>query len=180
MTHRFKAGTIELVADDVFLCAQETRDPKPAFDRIAGLTFAAVFFAAGGFFWIMPVANADEVFWLRVILCGGLAAIGLVLGWGAFGDKTSFEFVELDREQGLLISGHDTPKGRKVLNCMQVRAIENVYLGSEAQNSWTAKFGGTTALYVEGAGAPRKNVLLVGSGVALNEVKGHIQRLSTD
>lgn len=178
MDQSFKAGTLEIVANGDFMRAQETRDPKPVSDKVAGLVFAAIFLGAAAFFWIMPVENSEEVFWLRVILCGGLASIGLLLVWGTTGNKKSFEFVEVDRKQGVLISGRDTTIGREVTNKMQLRAIENVFLGSEAFNAGAAKFGSTTALYVKGEGAPRKNVLLVGSGVALNEIKGHIQRLS--
>jgi len=176
--HTFRAGSIELVADDAFMRAQETRGPKPLSDRIWGIVFAAVFFGASLLFALMPVENADQVFWLRVILCGGLAMIGLILIVGAIGEKKISEFVEVHREKGLLISGRDTKAGRKVTNQMPLRAIENVYLGSEALNHASKTLGGTQTLYITGEGAPKKNILFVGSGTALNEIKFHIQRLA--
>ena len=51
-----------------------------------------------------------------------------------------------------------------------ILAVEDVYLGTEAPNARTEKCGGTTALYVKGDGAPRKVILIIGNGVALNEM----------
>jgi hypothetical protein len=176
--YTFKAGTIELVADDDYLRAQETRDPRPFSDRLAGFGFSAVCIAAAVFFWFMPVENPGEVFWLRLILCGGLAAVGLVLLAGAIGEKTSFEFIEADRRSGVLISGRDTKAGREITNTMQLSAIDNIFLGSEALNHAAKTLESTQTLYVSGKGAPKKGILFTGAGLALNEVKSHIQRLA--
>ena len=174
----FIAGSIELVADDAFMRAQETRGPKPLSDRIGGIVFAVVFFGATLLFALIPLENADQVFWLRVILCSGLAMIGLILVVSAIGKKKSLNFVEVHREKGLLISGRDTKAGRKVTNQMSLRAIEIVYLGSEALNHASKTLGGIQTLYITGEGAPNKNILFVGVGTALNEIKYHIQRLA--
>jgi len=176
--HRFKAGTIELIADENFMRAQETREPKPFSDRIAGLTIAAIFIAAASFFWFMPVNDPEQVFWLRLILCGGLASIGLALTVGAIGEKTSFEFVEVDGRKGVLVSGRDTKAGREVTNRMHLGAIENIFLGSEALNHASKSLESTQTLYVSGKGSPNKGILFTGIGTALNEMKAHIQRLA--
>ena len=176
--HNFKAGTVELVADHDFLRVQETRDRRPLSDRVAGFGFAAIFIAAAALFWFMPVANPAEVFWLRVALCGGLALLAVVLILGAAGEKKSFEFIEVDRRKGLLISGRDTETGREITNRMRLGAIENVFLGSEAINHAGKTLESTQTLYVSGEGAPKKGILFTGPGLALNEVKAHIQRLA--
>lgn len=176
--HNFKVGTIELIAHHDFLRVQETRDPRPLSDRVAGFAFAAIFIASAALFWFMPVANAEEVVWLRIALCGGLALLGIVLLLGALGEKKSFEFIEVDRREGLLISGRDTEKGRQITNRMRLGAIENVFLGSEAINHAGKTLASTQTLYVAGKGAPKKGILFTGPGIALNEVKAHIQRLA--
>ncbi len=172
MSYEFEFGTLRITANDQMVRGHEFRKDLPLFEKVAGLLIAAAFLGAAGFFWIMPVADADQVFWLRVILCGGLALIGLLVLWGTFGRKRKFYFVEADARTGDLVNGYDTATDRVEENRMKLADVEILWIGSDALPPRTTE--GITALYVKGDGAPRKGALITGGHVELSDLTRRI------
>ena len=119
--------------------------------------------AACLFFWQMPVENdGTTTLIIRIVLCGGMCAIGIVLGRSALIPRETVTRLEFDCiAQVMTVAEVDQEGACQTKHAVPFADIERFYAGSQAMNS--PQQGGSTVLYMEGQGGPRNGVLIVGS-----------------
>lgn len=147
------------------------------FGKIAGGLGALAFLAAATLFWVMDVAEPESsVIWLRIVLCGGLAAIGIILGWSALSPRKSVSQLEMDASARALRIGKVTRDGKYTIkHTVAFSDIDQFFAGSKGDVSEHGN--STTVLYFQGTGGPRNGALIVGSVYEIEEAAQTLQRM---
>ncbi len=153
---------------------------------LMGRIFAALggtaFLAAAIFFWQMPVEDTgQDVTWIRIILCGGMAAMGVLLGWSGLYPRKSVTQLEMDmRKRELVISkvkvDRETEGSPSTQHTVAFANITQFFSGSRA-TAGNQQRGGGTCLYIEADGGPRNGAVLVGSVIEIEELARELNTL---
>lgn len=108
----------------------------------------------------------SETCWIRLLLGGGLAAIGLTIAWSAFIPAATVSQIEFDLRKRVLRYGRFSKAGGFILKgTLAFSKVRQFYTGSQTIGERGS--GGTTVLYVEADGGPRNGSLIVGSVIEL-------------
>lgn len=169
--------TLDIYSQGNVIRAEERRKATGPLIRVIGILAGLAFLGGAWLFWSMEVDNADEIWWIRVILCGGLALIGLLLIWSNTAKKQKFDFVEIDGTAGEVRYGYLTKTEEVLKGQMSTASIRNIYVGGYTDDDAAIPQTGMGVLYIQGEGAPRKGMLLTGGRDELETVRDYILRL---
>jgi len=159
MVQTATSGTLSMHRSPDAVHVEEVFEPS-LMGRIFGGIGAICFMAACLFFWQMPVENdGTTTLIIRIVLCGGMCAIGIVLGRSALIPRDRVTRLEFDRSAQVMTVAEE--------HAVPFADIERFYAGSQTGHSHQA--GGSTVLYMEAKSGPRNGVLIVGSVQELEE-----------
>lgn len=172
MIHAAELGTVRISRKNDLVRIQEVYEPS-VMGRIFGGLGALAFAGVSLLFWQMPIENEDSTtFILRIVLCGGLLAIGILLGRSALIPRDTVMRLEFDvGEQEMRVVNVNQEGERDIKHAVGFAAIKRFYAGSQADHSIHNR-GGSTVLYMEGEGGPRNGALIVGS---VRELESFVQ-----
>ena len=142
---------------------------KTRTSRIIGSLFALMFPVAAWFFWHIPLAGGEAVPVLRLVLCGGLSLIGVVIIWFALGPQGPRRFVEADPDAGEIRWGTVGKTGTELLGRMRLPDITKLVVGDGTDRVANSNY--VSALYVWGEGTPRNRFLIHGTRRELWELR---------
>lgn len=176
MVHFIEGATV-LVRRDADCITLRENPEVSVLGRIVGGLGGLAFVTVATLFWFMEVGGDDgSQLWIRVLLCGGLTLVGLLLGWSALYPRNSIEEISFDKERRELRVTKLTAEGEsKLRHTVPFSDIDRFYAGSQASHD--ASKGGSTILYVEASSGPRNGVLIVGS---VSELEQYSRELNTE
>lgn len=159
----FQFSSLEIADDDNILVAREILTPSGPIGQLISAVAALAFLAGGVFFAFLPTGQPiSETWWIRLLLGGGLATIGLIIAWSAFNPSGMVGQIEFDLHKRVVRYGtFSDADGFISKGTLAFSAIQRFYAGSQADTS--VQNCGTTIFYVEADGGPRNGVLIVGS-----------------